>query len=435
LDNSYSDFEPSNLNSNIFLTVKKNNNKLTFSFNFKDFSENQVDDFINKFNNQLNIFLSNKKTEIVFVSEKLNEINFGTLDSALIGYLPSKNILKQLNISENTFKSMIFNQNKSIWLEGIKTSYGNTGFITIPFFAEEINLSNNKIIIEYIYSAIEHAKNLGVKYISLAGMLPAITNYGNVFNDIKYPIITTGHSATVSAVIKNTINILDKLKINTKDKVIAFIGLGSIGKATVLNLFNYIDKPNKIILCDIYGSEKRLNEIEEKLRENINFQGVIEKKISSNNISDDVYQADIMVCAVSSNTNILDVDKLKSNCIIVDDSFPHCFDVKKAITRMKEKKDVYIIGGGLLDIGKMKRFIYLPIENKYIKEHLTKNLIDGSIASCQSESLLIIKNNLTITKGLVDYKIIPEYINVIDKLNITSSKLHLADYVLELNLI
>ena len=109
--------------------------------------------------------------------------------------------------------------------------------------------------------------------------------------------------------------------------------------------------------------------------------------------------------------------------------------VKKAITRMKVTKDVYIIGGGLLDIGNMKRFIYLPIENKYIKEHLTKNLIDGSIASCQSESLLMIKNNLTITKGLVDYKIIPEYISVIDKLNITSSKLHLADYVLELNLI
>jgi len=432
-EKSYSDFEPSNLSNDIFLAVKKNNNELTLSFNLSNFYDKER--FITLFKDELDFITNNNKSksDIVFNYEQLNKDNFGTLDSALIGYLPSKTILSKLSISENFLKQSIFKKEKSVWLEGIKSNLGNSGFISIPFFAEEINLANSKIILEHIFSAIEQAKNLGAKYISLAGMLPAVTEYGKCLSEIKFPIITTGHSTTVSAVIKNTVAILDKLKIDVTSKTIAFIGLGSIGTATALTLLNFIPHPEKIILCDIYGAEKRIKEIEIFLKKELFFNGIIETKISSKNISDSIYEADIMICAVSS-SNILDIDKLKQNCIVIDDSFPHCFDINKAIKRMEISKDIFVIGGGLLDIGNFERTIYLPLENELLKEYLTKNIISKCIASCQLESLLMVKNpQLNITTGLVDYNQVLEYISVINDLEIKSSTFHLGNYLLRIN--
>ncbi|MEK7433359.1 MAG: condensation domain-containing protein, partial [Cyanobacteriota bacterium] len=430
-EKSYSDFEPSNLSNDIFLAVKKNNNELTLSFNLSNFYDKER--FITLFKDELAFITNNNKTksDIIFNYEKLNKENFGILDSALIGYLPSNTILNKLDISEAFLKQSIFKKEKSIWLEGIKSNLGNTGFISIPFFAEEINLANSKIIIEHIFSAIEQAKNLGAKYISLAGMLPAITEYGKCLSEIKIPIITTGHSTTVSAVIKNTVAILDKLKIDVTSKTIAFIGLGSIGTATALTLLNYISHPKKIILCDIYGSEKRIKEIELFLKKELFFNGIIEGKISSKNISDSIYEADIMICAVSS-SNILDINKLKQNCIVIDDSFPHCFDVNNAIERMEISKDIFVIGGGLLDIGNFERIIYLPFKNEVLKEYLTKNIISNCIASCQLESLLMVKNpQLNITTGLVEPNQVLEYISVINSLEIKPSVFHLGNYLLK----
>lgn len=428
---SYSDFEPSNLNNNIFLTIKKINNELSFNFIFKDLELYQKDTFIKNFNNELNdlIYKFNSKTTIKFVSEKLDKSQ-DTIQSALIGYLPTKKILNNLNINETIFKKLLFGNSKHLLLEIIKTIHGNTGYICLPFFAEEIQLQNSEIIKQYINEAINYCSDLGIKYISLAGMLPAITDYGNAIENNNKAVITTGHSSTVSAVIKNSINIIEMQKLDITKKKIAFIGLGSIGRATALNIFDYLEKPQKIILCDIYGSEKRLDEIEEILIKKYNFDGIIEKIISTNNIPDDLYNADIMICAVSANKNIIDINKLKPHTVIVDDSFPHCFDTYKAIERMKNNKDITVIGGGLVDIGNIERNIFLPIDNENIKKELSKNIISGSIASCQAESLLMIKNKIKITKGLVDYKDIPEYLNIFNKLNIKASPLHLNGYYL-----
>src|SRR5215813_6203424 len=45
---------------------------------------------------------------------------------------------------------------------------------------------------------------------------------------------------------------------------------------------------------------------------------------------------------------VLDVKQLAAGTIVVDDSFPHCFDFELAIHRMTSQKDVLLVDGGLV---------------------------------------------------------------------------------------
>ena len=72
------------------------------------------------------------------------------------------------------------------------------------------------------------------------------------------------------------------------------------------------------------------------------------------------YQSSFILGAVNI-PDIIEVEKLKPNTIIVDDSAPHCFNVEKAINRLNTKSDILFTEGGILRAPyKIKELRYIP---------------------------------------------------------------------------
>lgn len=106
--------------------------------------------------------------------------------------------------------------------------------------------------------------------------------------------------------------------------------------------------------------------------------------------------ADVIVTAVSSGTTaLLDVDRLRPGTIVVDDSFPHCFDTARALDRMRQAQDVLIVGGGLLALDPTETQVSPDLPAAALTGHATARTqhhlalhLPGTLASCRLESLL-----------------------------------------------
>lgn len=64
-------------------------------------------------------------------------------------------------------------------------------------------------------------------------------------------------------------------------------------------------------------------------------------------VPDKVYDASVIVGATNV-PDVLDITRVHQGTVIVDDSAPHCFDVKLAIERAEAKADILFTEGGLL---------------------------------------------------------------------------------------
>src|SRR5690606_23725417 len=120
----------------------------------------------------------------------------------------------------------------------------------------------------------------------------------------------------------------------------AFAGLGSIGASSLELLLSLAARPPRgLLLCDVAGSAPRLTELGRRLRERGLTRDV--RVVEAQQVLPDaVYDADLLVTAVSGATTVLDVDRLRPGAVVVDDSFPHCFDTGRALARMRQHNDV-----------------------------------------------------------------------------------------------
>lgn len=101
-----------------------------------------------------------------------------------------------------------------------------------------------------------------------------------------------------------------------------------------------------------------------------------------------MYGARLIVAAVSGGGSLLDVDRLAPGTTVVDDSFPHCFDTGRALSRMRRAKDVLVVGGGLLSIGTVERQVADGLPAAAVAGYLARPSLPDTIASCRLESLL-----------------------------------------------
>ncbi|MEU3302082.1 amino acid adenylation domain-containing protein [Streptomyces sp. NPDC006678] len=365
----------------------------------------------------------------------------GVLDSALVGYLPPPGQLAALAslgspggpaaeaASREQLRRLLFPDGRPRLVEEIDTPLGRSGFVCLPLFADE--LASTSDLADRTARAVEYASSLGARCVSLAGMIPSLTAYGfAVLRETDTPTaLTTGHAATAVSVVKTVHAALARSDRELGDLVVAVVGLGSIGGSSLELLLTLASEPPaRLLLCDVAGSAPRLR----NLAADLVARGLarnVEVHESGPTLPAAVYEAGLLVTAVSGDGAVLDVSRLRSGAIVVDDSFPHCFDTTRALARMRERRDVLIVGGGLLSVGSVERRTAPGLPPAAAAGYAARSWLPGTIASCRLESLLHAAHpELPLVHGLVDGRLALAHWRVVEAVGIEAGPLHLLGH-------
>lgn len=361
-----------------------------------------------------------------------------TMDAALVGYLPAPGHLARLAglpeaaLPRAEVRGLLFPDGGPRLLETVRTPLGRSGFVCVPLFADE--LGRDAGLVDHTARAVSLAASLGARCVSLAGMIPSLTGYGfDVLRHRQYPsAVTTGHAATVVSVVRTVHAALDATGRDLADLEVAFAGLGSIGASSLELLLSLAARPpRRLLLCDVRGSGPRLRELGRRLRER-GLAGEVEIAEAQRMLPDAVHAADLLVTAVSGATAVLDVDRLRPGVVVVDDSFPHCFDTGRALARMRERSDVLVLGGGLLRVGTTGREVAADLPAAVAAGYLAQPWIEGTLASCRTESLLRASDDrLPLVHGLVDAAVARAHWDAMEAAGVTAAPLHLLGHTVD----
>ncbi|MGV9568858.1 hypothetical protein ACWDRX_04205 [Streptomyces nigra] len=189
------------------------------------------------------------------------------------------------------------------------------------------------------------------------------------------------------------------------------------------------------MLCDLPGSTPRLRRLAAELQETYP-QLPVRIVESGPGLPDAVYASELIVTAVSGASALVDVDRLRPGAVLVDDSFPHCFDTARALERMDARGDVLVVGGGLLDIGADQPRLAEGLPDVAATGFAGRSGVPGTLASCRLESLLHAHRatdpagdpgGLPLTHGLVDPSRALAYWDAVEAAGVSAAPLHLLD--------
>jgi amino acid adenylation domain-containing protein len=328
-------------------------------------------------------------------------IDVGSLDAALVGYLPApEDMARALGLElasgfRESLRHLLFPGGGPRWLERIETKLGASGLLCLPLFADELATRPPDVLAAQVVDAVRLARGAGIRAFSFAGMLPAYTDFGREVlrqlgpeagarGDLGF---TTGHATTVVAVVRSVLSAADAAGVDLSQVELAVVGVGSIGAAAAELLLRVAPHPRGLILCDLPRAASRMEEVATRLRDACGFRGPIELALSSRAVADAVYRARLIVGAAST-PGALDVERLASGTVLVDDSFPALVDVPAARARMLTRGDVLIVGGGLLDCGAVTRTVDDAAVPAGLRPALLRAITRAGVASCQLEPLL-----------------------------------------------
>ncbi|GGQ06476.1 hypothetical protein GCM10010266_32450 [Streptomyces griseomycini] len=358
-----------------------------------------------------------------------------TVDAALVGYLPAPGHLARLaglseaSLPRDEVRALLFPDGAPRLLETVRTPLGRSGFVCVPLFADE--LGRDTALVSHTARAVSLAASRGARCVSLAGMIPSLTGYGfDVLRFRRYPTaVTTGHATTVVSVVRTVHAALAATGRDLADLEVAFAGLGSIGASSLELLLELAARPpRRLLLCDVRGSGPRLGELGRRLRER-GLARDVEVAETRGTLPDAVHGADLLVTAVSGAAAVLDVDRLRPGAVVVDDSFPHCFDTGRALARMRERRDVLVLGGGLLRVGPTDREVAADLPAAAAAGYLAQPWIEGTLASCRTESLLhAAGHGLPLVHGLVDAAVARAHWEAVERAGVTAAPLHLLGH-------
>ncbi len=415
--------------------------RLTFAAGGHAFDQPLFDQFVNRFQERLNRLVQpvGQPTRLqmpVNRSDKLNGQYKLRLDSALIGYLPDRATVSgqieqfSIPLTADQVRDLLFVDQQPRLLDSLHCQLGRSGTVTLPYFADELAALPADLLNQKIVQAAEHAFSQGATSLALAGMLPSLTEYGfglagRMPNQVE---LTTGHSLTVVSVVKNLQKGIQALGSQLDQSTIGFLGLGSIGAASLRLFLSQTEHPAKLILCDVAANAKHLHRLKKVLQLEDRFKGEIELLHGGKRAPDQLYSADIIVGATSQ-ANVLDIAQLRPGTLVVDDSFPHCFDVDLALKRMSTEKDVMVVGGGLLDIGSLERAAHVPPMFAEYGSQLLAQLPAFGMASCQLEGLLRARfSSLPVTMGLVEGQNVIRYLEAVNGMGFKAAPFHLGPH-------
>ncbi len=326
----------------------------------------------------------------------------------------------------------------------IETSIGRAALITLPLFSSEL-YTDKKVVSELICRSMSIASGIGARAVSLTGLLPSAANYGkDILSElpgtVKLPIVTTGHATTTAAVILSIENILQQAGRNIENEIVGFLGMGSMGVASLRLLLRCLPQPKEIMICDVIQKSDFLETLKREIIDGAGFKGEVKIIKSEGEIPSGFYDSTLIVGATNV-PDILDISKIRPGSLIVDDSGPHCFRTDHAVKRFNDKRDILFTEGGVLKCPTpITKTTYLPhdVENelKNAKMLAIINHKPFTITGCVLSALLSSRyEHIKPTTGFFNSDISFQNYQTLNQLTFKSADLHCENYQLNQNLI
>jgi acyl transferase domain-containing protein/NADPH-dependent curcumin reductase CurA/predicted amino acid dehydrogenase/short-subunit dehydrogenase/acyl carrier protein len=240
---------------------------------------------------------------------------------------------------------------------------GRVGTFMLPLRASELFLKPEQTR-DLAFRAIELAAQQGSRVMTLTGLLPAATGYGEALmrghGHAFHQSVTTGHALTTATIIANLTDLLKRCGRRLEDECIAIVGLGSVGRSVLELLFRTLPHPRGLVLCDLYIKADDLEALRQRIDDEFQFDRDIEIVAGDAGLPAAVRQARLIVSAVD-RIGVIDPLELSPGTILLDDSYPPTFDPVVAWRRMNERKDVVIASGGFARMpGPVRETFYVP---------------------------------------------------------------------------
>jgi predicted amino acid dehydrogenase/acyl carrier protein len=318
----------------------------------------------------------------------------------------------------------------------LQTFLGPIALILLPL-PESHLYHSQEALVKSMVEGLEMAKQVGARSASLMGLLPSASDYGRAVTAAiaarkNLPLITTGHATTAAAVVLNLVGILHKAGRDLSGEQVAFLGLGSVGMATLRLMLKCLSQPSSLLLCDVYAKRDLLEQIR---REVIGVWGdatrvrVVE---SGEQLPDELYQASLIIGATNVPA-IVDIGRVQPGTILVDDSAPHCFAPEPAIRRFEKSHDILFTEGGMMRSPQPMQYLFYvpPRAQAALQSRFFSSVNSFNIPGCILSSLLSFDlPELQPTVGLVNTDNSVRHYETLRKLGFQAADLHCEDYVL-----
>lgn len=228
----------------------------------------------------------------------------------------------------------------------LETSVGTCAIILLPVL-ESAALGDPSGLERMVRNGAQLAGTVGARVVSLTGLIASGTDYGRAVETSGATQVSTGHTTTAAAVVVSSENLLAATGRRLSEEHLGVLGLGSIGTSALRLLLATSPHPKAITLCDVRGKRDQLRALARCLSDDDGFRGAIEIVESSPNPAPAFYRATAIIGAASL-PRVLDVGRLVPGSLLVDDSYPHCFDPIAAAQRLAQKADILFTAGGIV---------------------------------------------------------------------------------------
>lgn len=290
-----------------------------------------------------------------------------------------------------------------------ETPLGRIGLMLLPRFDSHV-YHDPEDLLGVLGQAVLNAGRLGAHMVSLTGLLPSATRYGQALEEVlagqEAPRVTTGHATTTAAVVLSVRGLLAMAGRDPAQERVGFIGLGSVGTATLRTLLRCLPHPAEIRLCDIYSKRGALHELRREVVEELDYRGPVHVLEARGGVPAELYESSLLIGATNV-PDILDVDRLAPGTLLVDDSSPHCFRVDRAVRRLHERQDILFTEGGMLRAPRpLRQVLYVPADLEQVMPTIPAEVISNydpqHITGCVLSSVLsALRADLPPTLGLV----------------------------------
>jgi amino acid adenylation domain-containing protein len=275
------------------------------------------------------------------------EGSFDAIDAAAIAYLPDDLLEAARCVGiETLLRHQLTDAGEARWAAVCRSRLGTIALVVVPRFGNDL-IADPSIAVRACDSALEFAVQLGATTAALTGLIPAVTDFGRALRARPGLSITTGHATTASAVVLTAISASEAVGRKIHGEAVAFVGLGAIGTATLRLMLDRGAIPRRLILCDVPAKAGELEHLAEEIRSAFGYRGALDVALAVGSVPPEIYQCRLIIGATNM-PGVLDVKRLAAGTIVVDDSFPHCFDSELAIHRMTSQKDVLLVDGGFV---------------------------------------------------------------------------------------